>query len=98
MRPLAAALSVVVAALGLAAGEAPAQVYPSKPIRIIVPFAAGGAVDALARLIGTKLADNLGQPVVIENRPGAGGNIGADAVAKSPPDGYTMLLTPNGQA
>src|SRR5256714_8085326 len=79
-------------------GDAHAQSYPNKPIRLIVPFAAGGAVDVLARLIGSKLTDALGQPVLVENRPGVGGNLGADAVAKSPPDGYTILQTPNGMA
>jgi len=89
---------VVFAALGLPNQRAHAQAYPSKPVRIIVPFAAGGAVDALARLIGAKLQDGLGQPVVVENRAGAGGNTGADAVAKAAPDGYTILQNTNGQA
>src|SRR3954451_1579744 len=75
-----------------------AQNYPNRPIRLIVPFAAGGAVDVLARLIGSKLADQLGQPVVVENRPGAGGTLAADQVAKSPPDGYTILQNTNGAA
>jgi tripartite-type tricarboxylate transporter receptor subunit TctC len=84
--------------LALASTLAHAQDYPTRPIKLVVPFAAGGAVDVLARLIGARLADRFGQPVVIENRAGAGGNIGADAVAKSPPDGYTMLQNTNGQA
>ena len=63
-----------------------------------MPFAAGGAVDVLARLIGGKLSDQLGQPVIVENRPGAGGTLAADAVAKSPPDGYTILQNTNGAA
>jgi tripartite-type tricarboxylate transporter receptor subunit TctC len=75
-----------------------AQNYPSKPIRIIVPFAAGGAVDALARIISAKLQEQLGQPVIVENRAGAGGMTGSDLVAKSPPDGYTILQNTNGQA
>ena len=69
-----------------------------KPIRIIVPFVAGGAVDTLARMMGAKISEQLGQPVIVENRPGAGGNVAADAVAKAPPDGYTILQNTNGQA
>jgi hypothetical protein len=84
--------------LALQAGGAFGQPYPSKPIRIVVPFVAGGAVDALARMVGAKLSESLGQPVIVENRPGAGGNVAADAVAKSPPDGYTILQNTNGQA
>jgi tripartite-type tricarboxylate transporter receptor subunit TctC len=75
-----------------------AQNYPSKPVRIIVPFAAGGAVDALARILGARLQEQFGQPVIVENRAGAGGMTGADLVAKSPPDGYTILQNTNGQA
>src|SRR5262245_47673614 len=67
------------------------QAYPAKPIRLVVPFPAGGSLDAVARASGRKLAEAWGQPVVIDNRPGAGGNIGADLVAKSAPDGYTIL-------
>src|SRR4051794_37781299 len=85
-------------ALGLAPITTAAQPYPNKPIRIIVPYAAGGAVDVVARLIGAKLQDSLGQPVIVENRAGAGGNVGADVVAKAPPDGYTILQNTNGQA
>jgi len=69
-----------------------AQSYPSKPVRIIVPFPAGNATDIVARLVGQSLSEQLGQTFVIDNRPGAGGNIGAEAVAKSPADGYTLLL------
>ena len=69
-----------------------AQVYPSKPIRMIVPFPAGGATDILARALSQKLGEKIGQTVVVENRPGAGGTIGADAAAKSVADGYTLLL------
>jgi tripartite-type tricarboxylate transporter receptor subunit TctC len=88
----------MLAALALAGGQAFAQSYPSKPVRIIVPFVAGGALDTLARLLGSKLSEQIGQPVVVENRAGAGGNAGADAVAKAAADGYTILLTTNGLA
>jgi tripartite-type tricarboxylate transporter receptor subunit TctC len=66
--------------------------YPAKPIRLVVPFPPGGGTDILARVIGQKLSESLGQPVVIENKPGAGGNIGVDTVAKSPPDGYSIVI------
>ena len=66
--------------------------YPTKPIRLIVPFPPGGGTDILARVIGQKLSESMGQPVVVENKPGAGGNIGVDAVAKSQPDGYTIVM------
>jgi len=74
------------------------QAWPSKPLRLVVPFPAGGAVDLLARLITPRLGESLGQPVVVDYRAGAGGNVGADLVAKSAADGYTMLLTANGHA
>ena len=79
-------------AASLAATAVLAQVYPGKPIRLIVPFAAGGGNDNVARLVGKRLADSLGQPVVIDNRPGAGGVVGAELAAKSAPDGYTLFL------
>ncbi len=87
MRMLARFLVFLLVPLGLSAQE-----YPSKPVRLVVPFAPGGPTDIAARVIGEKLAARWGQQVVIDNRPGAGGNIGADLVAKSPPDGYTMVL------
>ncbi len=83
-----AALAVALFVTGVCA-----QTYPNKPIRIVVPYAAGGTSDILARQIGPKLTDAWGQPVIVENKPGANGNVGADFVAKSAPDGYTLLLT-----
>jgi tripartite-type tricarboxylate transporter receptor subunit TctC len=86
--------AVVVAAVLLSlAGGVFAQTYPNKPIRLVVPYAAGGTSDILARQIGPKLTDAWGQPVIVENKTGANGNVGADFVAKSAPDGYTLLLT-----
>ena len=82
--------SMLCVALGLAAGVATAQPYPNKPIRMVVTFPAAGAPDLLARLFSEKA--QLGQPVVVDNKPGAGGNIGADFVAKSAPDGYTLVM------
>ena len=86
------------AVLILVAGftSAAAQTWPARPIRMIAPFPAGGLVDVLARAVGEELAKTLGQPVVVENRPGAGGNIGADVVAKADPDGHTLLMTSPG--
>jgi tripartite-type tricarboxylate transporter receptor subunit TctC len=98
VKRLCSTLAILLAALGLNAGPGLAQGYPSKPVRIIVPFVAGGAVDTLARMMGAKLAETFNQPVIVENRPGAGGNVAADAVAKAPPDGYTILQNTNGQA
>jgi tripartite-type tricarboxylate transporter receptor subunit TctC len=86
----------LIAALAAAAGLLPAasfaQGWPSRPIHLIVPYASGGPVDLSARLLAAKLQAALGQPVVVENKPGAGGNIGADFVAKSAPDGYTLVM------
>jgi tripartite-type tricarboxylate transporter receptor subunit TctC len=72
--------------------HAQAPTYPDKPIRIVVPFPVGGIADTFGREIGKKIADAWGRPVIVDNRPGAGGNIGADLVAKSPPDGYTLVI------
>jgi len=83
-------LALVYAALFTAAVHA--QPYPSKPIRIVVPFPAGGTTDVVARLVGQRLQESMGQPVLVENRGGAGGQIGAAEVAKAAPDGYTMLI------
>lgn len=86
-------LAVAAAAtLTLSSATALAQAYPNKPIRIVVPFPAGGTSDVLARLIGQKMSERLGQPVLVENRAGNAGNLGAAYVAKSPADGYTFLL------
>jgi tripartite-type tricarboxylate transporter receptor subunit TctC len=76
-----------------AAGPAAAQSFPSKPVKLVVPQTPGGASDALARIVGQKLSERWGQPVVVENKPGAGGNLGTDFVAKSPADGYTLLMS-----
>jgi tripartite-type tricarboxylate transporter receptor subunit TctC len=84
--------------LQLLVAPASAQIWPDKPVRIIVPYAAGGATDALARIVAGKLQQQLSVPVVVENRAGAGGNIGTDAVARATPDGYTVLFNINGQA
>jgi tripartite-type tricarboxylate transporter receptor subunit TctC len=87
-----AVLLAALAAAALAAGGVQAQSWPSRPIHLIVPYAPGGPVDLSARLLAPKLQDTLGQPVVVENKPGAGGNIGADLVAKSPGDGHTLVM------
>ncbi len=90
---LLAALGSVVMACALVGATAKADDrYPSKPVRMIVSFSAGGPTDTVARVMGAKMGDLLGQQFVVENRVGAGGNIGADQVAKSPPDGYTLLM------
>jgi len=87
--PFAACCAI---ALTTIAAGAQAQSYPTKSIRLIVPFAAGGSTDALARAVGQKLGDNFGQQVIVDNRTGANGNIGTDMVAKANPDGYTLLM------
>lgn len=89
-RLLGAALLFILAPL------ASAQNYPVKPLRMIVPFPAGGTADIIARLVGQKFSERVGQPVIAENRVGAGGTIGSDLVAKAAPDGYTFLMTTTG--
>jgi tripartite-type tricarboxylate transporter receptor subunit TctC len=91
-RQLIQALSLLFASVG-AFGPAQAQTYPTKPVRLIVPFPAGGATDLFARTLSQKIGEKLGQTVVVENRPGAGGTLGADLAAKATPDGYTLLLS-----
>jgi tripartite-type tricarboxylate transporter receptor subunit TctC len=96
--------SIVACCLALSAAATPsfaqtadaAASFPNKPIRLVVPFAAGGTSDVLARAVGVKLGEVLGQSIVVDNRPGANGNIGSDAVAKAAPDGYTLLLAADG--
>jgi tripartite-type tricarboxylate transporter receptor subunit TctC len=85
-------VAVGAAALPAMSRIARAQTYPSRPVRLIVPFPAGQATDTIARLIGQSVSERLGQPLVIENRTGAGGNIGTEAVVRATPDGYTLLL------
>ena len=103
---LAAIVSTIVPAIApaiVAAGLLPlcgsptaAQTYPERAIRIVAPFPAGGLVDVLARAVGEEMAKGLGQPVIVENKPGAGGNIGAELVSKAEPDGYTLMMTSPG--
>jgi tripartite-type tricarboxylate transporter receptor subunit TctC len=87
-------LAALLPALALFASTAQAQEWPSKPVRIIVPFAAGGSTDVAARLVGEFLSRRIGQQVIVDNRTGANGNIGTEAAAKSEPDGYTILIVP----
>ena len=91
MRPFVSALLLVLGTIGAAA----AQQFPNRPVKFIIPFPPGGGVDVLTRAVAVDLGAKWGQPVIIENRPGAGSNIGAEAVAKSAPDGYTLLGTVN---
>ena len=95
-RHLLAALGWGVAALATTSAAAAAQSYPERTVRIIVPTAPGGSIDTTARVVASKLADLWGKPVIIENRPGAAMITGADAAAKSPADGYTLLVAHDG--
>ena len=97
-RTLLASAAAALCTLSAGAALAQADAYPSKPIKWIVPFPPAGAMDTIARTLGEHMGRKLGQTFVIENRPGAGGNIGADAVAKAAPDGYTMMIVANGMA
>jgi len=90
--------TMIGAALALCATLASAQGYPNKPVKVVVPFTPGSATDILARTLGQKLSEQWGQPVIVENRAGAGGTIGAGVVAKSPPDGYTLMVHSSGHA
>jgi tripartite-type tricarboxylate transporter receptor subunit TctC len=92
---MASVLARCIAACALALLGAPAalaQGYPSRPIHFVVPYPAGGPLDTVARLLGQRVSESVREPVIVENKPGAGGNIGADMVAKAPPDGYTILM------
>jgi tripartite-type tricarboxylate transporter receptor subunit TctC len=91
-------LFIAIALAVLSASTALAQDYPNRPLRMIVPFPAGGGVDNMARILAQKMTDIVKQPVLVEHKPGAGGNVGTDFVAKAAPDGYTMLLNVNGIA
>ncbi len=86
------ALIAVAAFSSIVATSAAAQTYPDKPVRLVVPYAAGAAADQLARAVGERLGQSMGQPVIVDNRSGAGGSLGADNVAKSPADGYSIVL------
>src|SRR6185503_5800183 len=87
-------LILIIAALALPL-SASAQPYPSRPITLVVPYTPGTGIDIIARTVGPKISERWGQPVVVDNKPGASGNIGAALVAKAPPDGYTLMVTVN---
>src|SRR3954452_9505857 len=86
---------VLALTLALALAPAHAQNYPAHPVKVIVPYAVGGSADVYGRFLAAKLSETMGQPFIIENRPGGGAVIGTDAVAKAPPDGYTLLVMSN---
>ena len=89
MRSLVACVCLVAS---VAYGQPPASNYPSKPLRVVLGFTPGSVIDVMTRLITPKLGEVLGQPVIVENKPGAGSNIGTELVARAPPDGYTLLM------
>jgi len=91
-------LAVLACGSALGAPEAAAQAYPSRVVRIVVPATTGGAIDVIARSLAEKMSGSLGQPVVVENKPGASNNLGTDFVAKSPPDGYTVVIVASSHA
>src|SRR5260221_13154530 len=97
MRSASSACKVFAAAL-LVSASALAQTYPAKPVRLVIPFPPGGPADIIGRTVGAKLGDALGQPFVIDSRGSGNGNIGAEAVARAPADGYTLLLVPSALA
>ena len=92
IRTMKTLLRAALAATLIGAGSVIAQTYPAKPVRMVVPFPAGGPADLVARVLSSRLSEAWGQPMVIENRGGAGGNIGTAAVARAAPDGYTILM------
>ena len=96
MKALRLAAAIAVCATSVAATQCAAQGFPSKPIRFVVPYGAGGSPDVIARVIGQKLGENVGQQVVVDNRPGAGGIIAAEIAAKAPADGYTLFIADTG--
>ena len=98
MHPLLRAFSPVLCSVALASpfASAHADTYPDRPIRLVVPYGSGGPTDMLARALAQRMSERLKQPIVVENKPGAGGIIGVEHVAKSQPDGYTLLFTASG--
>src|SRR4051812_47624182 len=93
MKAISRRAALILCASTILSGAARGDTYPAHPVKIVVPFPAGGSNDIIARILAQKLSERTGQQFVVENRGGAGGNIGADAVAKSNPDGYTLLVT-----